>query len=87
MINITLEGHFKAVPNAIRFVLASLGVFFLRKAVPDVTKQIGQFYTLTDWFFKDGRFVVCVGKKDFDRREVEKDILQYIEKQTEDGSS
>lgn len=87
LINITLEDLFKADNNAIRFVLASLGVYFLRKAVPDVAKQIGQFHTLTDWFFKDGRFVICVGKKNFKRREVEEDILQYIREHLEDRSS
>lgn len=87
VINITLEDLFSADSNAIRFVLASLGVHFLRKTVPDVAEQIGQIHTLTNWFFKEGQFVVCVGKKDFERREVEKDILQYINRHIENGIS
>jgi hypothetical protein len=76
VINISLENLFRADTNTIRFVLVSLGVYFLRKAVPNVTKQIGRFHTLTDWFFKNRKFIIYVGKKDFERKEVEKDILQ-----------
>lgn len=77
VINIALEDLFKADDNAIRFVLASLGVHFLRRAAPDVAKQINQSFTMTNWFFDKGEFVVCVGKKDFDEAQIKGAIEKY----------
>jgi len=80
VINISLEDIFKADPNAIRFTLASLGVYFLRRAAPELAATLeGNINTLTDYFFKDGDLVVCVGKSGYERKEVEADIQRYKE--------
>jgi hypothetical protein len=74
-IKLNLEDLFKTDDSAIKFIMASLAIYFLRRKAPKLLPEINQSVTYTDWFFQDGEFSVCVGKEGFTRE----DIMQAIQ--------
>ena len=74
-INITLEDLFNSDGNSIRFAIASLAIWYLRRAAPEIADSIGgDINTITDWYLKDGELVVLIGKDGYDRPQLESDI-------------
>jgi len=85
-VNINLEDLFNVNGHAVRFALASLGVYFLRRAAPEIAEEIkGNINTLTDWYLKNGELVVMIGKNGFTQDEVTQAISDH--KQYEQGLS
>jgi len=77
-IDISLEDLFNVNGDAVRFALASLGVFFMRRAAPQLEEEIkGNVNTYTDWYLKDGNLSVLLGKKGFTPEEVQQAIKDY----------
>jgi hypothetical protein len=77
-VTLTLEDYLSADSALQRFMYASAGMHLLRRHAHHLADQItGREETITDFFYKDGNMVVCIGKNGYDRNSIEQAIKKF----------